>query len=117
MGQAAAQHSQAGTVLPCPVHVLMLLHALGVCSRHVNDVAGCLGKNGGEQGLLVRASGRQAVVIGLGSIEGFGGGAARVQQQLPLLSVLGEIIREKAALEPLVQPAFPGFSSQPNSDI
>lgn len=55
------------------------------------------------------------MVIGLGSIEGFGGGAARVQQQLPLLSVLGEIIREKAVLEPLVQPAFPGFSSQANS--
>lgn len=45
------------------------------------------------------------------------GGSRRVQQQLPLLSVLGEIIREKSAPEPLVQPAFPGFPSQPNSDI
>lgn len=39
MGQTAAKHSQAGTVLPCPVHVLMLFHALGVCGRHINDVA------------------------------------------------------------------------------
>lgn len=30
------------------------------------------------------------MIVGLGSIEGFGGWAARVQQQLPLLSVLGE---------------------------
>lgn len=56
MGQTAAKHSQAGTVLPCPVHVLMLLHALGVCSRHINDVASCLGKDGGKQGLLICAS-------------------------------------------------------------
>ena len=39
MGQAAAQHSQTGALLPSPVHVLVLLHALGVCSRHINDVA------------------------------------------------------------------------------
>lgn len=95
MGQAAAQHSQASAVLSCPVHVLMLLHTLGVCSRHIDDVAGCFGKNGGEQGLLICASGRQAVVVGLSSIEGFGRRAARVQQQLPFLSVLREAIRKK----------------------
>lgn len=49
------------------------------------------------------------MVVGLGSIEGFGGGAARVQQQLPLLSVLGETIREKSAPGCSVQPAFLGF--------
>lgn len=92
MGQAAAQHSQTGAVLPRPVHVLVLLHALGVCSRHVDDVAGCLGEDGGEQRLLISASRGQAVIVGLGSIEGFGGWAARVQQQLPLLSVLVRVL-------------------------
>lgn len=43
------------------------------------------------------------MVVGLGSIEGFGRGAARVQQQLPFLSVLGEAKGEKSALETLVQ--------------
>jgi hypothetical protein len=87
MGQAAAQNSQEGAILPCLVHVLMLLHALGVSSRHINDVAGCFGKDGGEQGLLICVSGRQPMVAGLSSIEGFGGGTTRVPQQL-LLSVL-----------------------------
>lgn len=57
------------------------------------------------------------MVVGLGSIEGFGWGAARVQQQLPLLSVLGEAMGEKSAPGPLVQPAFPGLSSQPSADL
>lgn len=34
------------------------------------------------------------MVVGLSSIEGFRGGAARVQQQLPLLSILGEAMGE-----------------------
>lgn len=34
------------------------------------------------------------MVVGLSSIEGFGRGAARVQQQLPFLSVLREAIRK-----------------------
>ena len=92
MGQAAAQHSQTGALLPSPVHVLVLLHALGVCSRHINDVAGCLGEDGGEQRLLISASRGQAVIVGLGSIEGFGGWAARFQQQLPLLSILVRVL-------------------------
>jgi hypothetical protein len=62
MGQATAQHSQASAILSCPVRVLMLLHALGVSSRHIDNVAGCFGKDGGEQGLLICASGRQAMV-------------------------------------------------------
>lgn len=37
------------------------------------------------------------MIVGLGSIEGFGGWAARVQQQLPLLSVLGETTGETSA--------------------
>lgn len=100
MGQAAAQHGQAGAVLPRPVHVLVLLHALGVGGRHVDDVAGCLGEDGGEQRLLICASRRQAVVVGLGSIEGFGWGAARVQQQLPLLSVLVRVLVLAAVAAP-----------------
>ena len=33
------QVAGSSPVLPSPVHVLVLLHALGVCSRHINDVA------------------------------------------------------------------------------
>lgn len=54
------------------------------------------------------------MVVGLSSIEGFGRGAARVQQQLPFLSVLGEAVGEKSALEPLVQHLpFLGSSLSP----
>ena len=31
--------ARSSPILPGPVHVLVLLHALGVCSRHVDDVA------------------------------------------------------------------------------
>lgn len=72
-------------------HVLVQLHALGVSSRHIVDVAGCLCKDGGQQGLFVHAGRRQAVVIGLGSIEVFRGKAAR-QKQLPLLFVLVRVL-------------------------
>ena len=43
------------------------------------------------------------MVVGLSSIEGFGRGAARVQQQFPLLSVLGKAMEEKSGPEPLVR--------------
>lgn len=41
-----SQPARGSPVLPRPVHVLVLLHALGVCSRHVDDVA--LGRRGRE---------------------------------------------------------------------
>lgn len=47
------------------------------------------------------------MVVGLGSIESFGRGAARVQQQLPFLSVLEVVMGEKSAPGPL-DPAFHG---------
>lgn len=112
VGQAAAQHSQAGAILPCSVHVFMLLHALGVSSRHINDVAGCFGKDGGQQGLLICAGRRQAVVIGLSSIKGFGRRAAR-QKQLPFFLVLGETMKEKSNPGPLVQSITSQLSSHP----
>lgn len=101
---------------PCPsVHPLTWMEKL--CPGLVLWCSpGCFSKDGGEQGLLICAGGRQAVVVGLSSIEGFGRGAARVQQQLPFLSVLGEVIGEKSALDPLVQPAIPGLFSKPSSD-
>lgn len=40
------------------------------------------------------------MVVGLGSIEGFGRGATGVQQQLPLLPILGGASREKSAPGP-----------------
>lgn len=66
----------------------MLLRALAVC-RRFGDVAAVLVRQG-ESGACssVPASGRPAVVVGLSSTEGFGSGAVRVLQQLPLLSVL-----------------------------
>lgn len=56
------------------------------------------------------------MVVGLGSIESFGRGAARVQQQLPLLSVLEVVMGEKSTPGPL-DPAFHGCYPQPSSDL
>lgn len=53
------------------------------------------------------------MIVGLGSIESFGGWAARVQQQLPLLSVLGETTGETSAPRPLIQPTLLGSPLSP----
>ena len=40
------------------------------------------------------------MVVGLGSIEGFGRGATGVQQQLPLLPILGQVLSFAAIAAP-----------------
>lgn len=94
MGQAAAQHRHAGVVRvpsPEPAQALTLLHALGICGGRGGDDAGCPGESG-EQDLRICVSRR--LCSGLSSTEGFGGGqgSRRVQQQLPLLSVLVQVL-------------------------
>lgn len=64
---------QEHAVLPCQIHVLVLLHAPGIHSRQVSDVAGCLSKDGGRAGPAYLC--KQAVVVGLSSSEGFERGA------------------------------------------
>ena len=78
MVQAAAQPRQAGTILPWRAHVLLLLPAMGVRSRLSDDVAGCFSKGEEHRALLLCASGRQVVLVGLSSTGGFGRRAAGV---------------------------------------
>lgn len=101
-GQAAAQHSQVGAELPASSMCWCCCspwEALGALSR-LGDVAGCVSRDGRERGLLVSVSGRQAVGTGFSSVEGLGRGAARVQQQLPLLSVLVPVLVLAAVAAP-----------------